>query len=33
MENAKVMRTHLVTHFKMSVKVSPSNEVEKTYII
>ncbi|WVZ17457.1 hypothetical protein V8G54_010439 [Vigna mungo] len=29
MENAKVVSTPLATHFKLSVKQSPSNEVEK----
>jgi len=30
MENVKVVSTPLVTHFKLSVKQSPSNEAEKT---
>ncbi|RDX73792.1 hypothetical protein CR513_46543, partial [Mucuna pruriens] len=30
MENAKVMSTPLATHFKLSSRHSPSNEVEKT---
>ena len=30
MENAKAVSTPLATHFKLSVKQSPSNEVEKT---
>jgi len=32
MENTKAVSTPLATHFKLSVKQSPSNEVEKTYI-
>ena len=32
MENAKAVSTHLVTHFKPSVKQSPSNEAEKAYM-
>jgi len=32
MENMKVVSILLATHFKMSVKQSPSNEVEKTYM-
>jgi len=30
MENAKAVRTPLATHFKLSAKQSPSNEIEKS---
>jgi len=32
MENAKAVSTPLATHFKLSVKQSPSNEAEKAYM-
>nr|KYP42640.1 Retrovirus-related Pol polyprotein from transposon TNT 1-94 [Cajanus cajan] len=32
MENSKVVGTPLAAHFKLSVKQSPSNEAEKTYM-
>jgi len=32
MENVKVVSTPLATHFKLSVKQSRSNEVEKAYM-
>jgi len=32
MENAKSMNTPLLTHFKLCVKQSPSNKVEKTHM-